>query len=314
MTDNRTTELLHNLLNERGIEYKTGYLYTTWRVGEKLYVATDNQNGSLIVGSLTPEQAIAATLGSEPSAGTNDACTERMAERLSGIADEMRRTGASSMTPHELLAFFAREIDKVADSLVFAVTLGSELNPDGLPVGLTISDDGDLLNWRGENYVRQSTLGSGTLTAEKVRETVEKHWHDLPVEYGMPEATALPEYSYDWQAIADELNAELEGEKPYYTDRDDNGNHITCAQCGEYLGTAEEFAAMAGEKRCFATDYTHERCKYSVDRGWVEDVELGSGTCKRIAELEQLVRDMYREHPIYYFEQWMEDHGIEVGR
>lgn len=110
------------------------------------------------------------------------------------------------------------------------------------------------------------------------------------------------------QAIA----ATLGGEKPYYTDRDDNGNHITCAQCGEYLGTAEEFAAMAGEKRCFATDYTHERCKYSVDRGWVEDVELGSGTCKRIAELEQLVRDMYREHPIYYFEQWMEDHGIEV--
>ena len=49
----------------------------------------------------------------------------------------------------------------------------------------------------------------GTLTAEKVRETVEKHWHDLPNEYDMPEATALPEYSYNWQAIADELNAEL---------------------------------------------------------------------------------------------------------
>jgi len=49
----------------------------------------------------------------------------------------------------------------------------------------------------------------GTLTAEQVRETVEKHWHDLPDEYDMPEATALPEYSYDWQAIADELNAEL---------------------------------------------------------------------------------------------------------
>ena len=124
------------------------------------------------------------------------------------------------------------------------------------------------------------SIESGTLTAEQVRETVEKHWHDLPSEYDMPEATALPEYSYDWQAIADELNAELVSEKPYYTDRDDNGNHITCAQCGEYLGTAEEFAAMAGEKRCFATDYTHERCKYSVDRGWVEDAELGSGTCK----------------------------------
>ena len=47
----------------------------------------------------------------------------------------------------------------------------------------------------------------GTLTAEQVREAVEKHWHDLSAEYDMPEATALPEYSYDWQAIADELNA-----------------------------------------------------------------------------------------------------------
>ena len=53
---------------------------------------------------------------------------------------------------------------------------------------------------------------SGKLTAEQVREIVEKHWHDLPAEYDMPEATALPEYSYDWQAIADELKATLGGE------------------------------------------------------------------------------------------------------
>ena len=52
----------------------------------------------------------------------------------------------------------------------------------------------------------------GTLTAEQVRETVEKHWHDLSADYDMPEATALPEYSYDWQAIADELNATLRSE------------------------------------------------------------------------------------------------------
>ena len=54
------------------------------------------------------------------------------------------------------------------------------------------------------------SIESGTLTAEQVRETVEKHWHDLPDEYDMPEATALPEYSYDWQAIADELNTRAE--------------------------------------------------------------------------------------------------------
>lgn len=39
-----------------------------------------------------------------------------------------------------------------------AATLGYELNPDGLPAGLTISDDGTLLDWRGENYVRQSIV------------------------------------------------------------------------------------------------------------------------------------------------------------
>ena len=50
------------------------------------------------------------------------------------------------------------------------------------------------------------------LTAEQVRETVDKHWHDLSADYDMPEATALPEYSYDWQAIADELNAAVGGE------------------------------------------------------------------------------------------------------
>ena len=30
------------------------------------------------------------------------------------------------------------------------------LNPDCLPNGLLISDDGTLLNWRGENYVKQA--------------------------------------------------------------------------------------------------------------------------------------------------------------
>ena len=44
---------------------------------------------------------------------------------------------------------------------------------------------------------------------KQIHEVIEKHWHDLSADYDMPEATALPEYSYDWQAIADELNATL---------------------------------------------------------------------------------------------------------
>jgi len=70
------------------------------------------------------EQAVAATLGSGTSAA-------RLAERLRGIANEMRDVGASSMTLHELLACYASDVEKVADLLTFAATLGSEWKEGG---------------------------------------------------------------------------------------------------------------------------------------------------------------------------------------
>lgn len=57
-------------------------------------------------------QAIAATLSGDKS---------RISERLRGVASDMRNIGASSMTPHELFAYWAREVDKAAD---LAATLG----------------------------------------------------------------------------------------------------------------------------------------------------------------------------------------------
>lgn len=54
----------------------------------------------------TPERAIAATLGGNEN---------RISERLRGVASDMRNIGASSMTPHELFAYWAREVDKAAD-------------------------------------------------------------------------------------------------------------------------------------------------------------------------------------------------------
>ncbi len=60
------------------------------------------------------------------------------------------------------------------------------------------------------NTMRKPTQGNKALTAEQVKqlsEIMDKHWHNLSEEYGMPEASALPEYSYDWHAIADEFNA-----------------------------------------------------------------------------------------------------------
>ena len=71
-TDNRTSELLRKMLDERGVEYRTHYLHTSWCVGPKLYLAVDNLDGTLTVGNLTPEQAIAATLGSEVNGNTSD--------------------------------------------------------------------------------------------------------------------------------------------------------------------------------------------------------------------------------------------------
>lgn len=65
MTYNRTTELLCKLLEERGLSCQTHYLDASWHVGPKLYVAVDNLDGTLTVDNLTPEQAIAATLGNE---------------------------------------------------------------------------------------------------------------------------------------------------------------------------------------------------------------------------------------------------------
>ena len=55
----------------------------------------------------------------------------------------------------------------------------------------------------------EATICHKSVTPEQVRKIMCNHWHDLSAEYDMPEASALQEYSYDWHAIADELNAEL---------------------------------------------------------------------------------------------------------
>lgn len=89
-----------------------------------------------------------------------------------------------------------------------AATMG-ERNPDGLPIGLTVSNDGNLLNWVGENYVRQdaATVGSGNLTAEQVREAIMSadRWRKPMGDTGMTN-THLIIRDDGWQAIADELN------------------------------------------------------------------------------------------------------------
>lgn len=59
------TEELRRLLDERGVAHSDHYLSTTWRDGHGiLHLAGEPMaDGSLVVDMLTPEQAIAATLG-----------------------------------------------------------------------------------------------------------------------------------------------------------------------------------------------------------------------------------------------------------
>ena len=125
-TDNLTTEL-RKLLDERGIEWKDGdsAYEIKWSTPDGRHCSAMywKPTFTVLVSGCTPEQAIASTLGSDASA-------IRLAERLHGIADEMRSVGASTMTPHELLTCYASDVDKVADSLTFAATRGSEINGD----------------------------------------------------------------------------------------------------------------------------------------------------------------------------------------
>jgi hypothetical protein len=59
-----------------------------------------------------------------------------------------------------------------------AATVG-ERNPDGLPSGLTISNDGNLLNWMGENYMRQDAATVGVDTCKCVDVTPNDWDEDL---------------------------------------------------------------------------------------------------------------------------------------
>ena len=113
MTDNRTTELLDGLRSVGNLHEFAELFGFNWEDDSDW---TWHDVAVKMADEL--EQAIAATLGSDASA-------VRLAERLRSIAYEMRSVGASSMTPHELLACYANDVDKVADSLMFAATLGN---------------------------------------------------------------------------------------------------------------------------------------------------------------------------------------------
>ena len=186
MSDNRTTELLCKLLDERGLSYQTHYLHTSWRVGPRLYGAVDNLDGTLTVDNLTPEQAIAATLGRpkakshpygyEPDTGAFD-CTRCKCGCINDISATYCNDCGGEI-----------EVDMNAEKELYHHPRNS--------VFAEKHDDGSL-EFGGKRYIA-ATLGNGTLTAEQVREAIEKRF-DFYV--WVPNER--------WQAIADELNATM---------------------------------------------------------------------------------------------------------
>ena len=100
-----------------------------------------------------------------------------------------------------------------------------------------------------------ATLGSGTLTAEQVRETVEGHGNIMD--------NRLYE---DWQAVADELNAELGSGTcamiPSFTKPVtlDDCQEFCCSACGEYM-VIQQFPGWVDEVPNFCPN-----CGKAVER------------------------------------------------
>lgn len=219
MTEKSASDVLRELLEECGVEYEAyrdikDRRVTKWRTyhGAFVFFAVEKE-GKLFVETAsdtehsaicTPEQAIAATLGSDNeyeakmdallcrltngkrsktrqySLEFMDTCIseefealyseEQFSASVSGTltAEQVQEAVYKhSVNDGSVYSVFKGCFQAIADEL--NAELGSELNPDGLPVGLTISEDGELLNWRGENYVKQ-----GTLWSERVQEKIDE--------------------------------------------------------------------------------------------------------------------------------------------
>lgn len=223
MTDNRTTERLMAMLEERGVSFQTHYLHVSWCVGSKLYEAVDNLDGTLTVSSLTPEQAIAATLGS----GTLTAEQVREAiERHSLSYGELGRyfhdlswQAIANELNAELgggnCARCAEDMGRYADSLCDPLKerIAELLRCLENDWHIHASWDGLRKFWCIEltdEGVRIRDAAHGALTAEQVREAVMSadRWEKPMGDTGLTN-THLIIRDDGWQAIADELSAEL---------------------------------------------------------------------------------------------------------
>lgn len=203
------TDELRALLDERGVEWD-GESYessTFWNEKTNLAVASEGIDGKLWVSqSITPEQAIAATLGLkakshpygyEPDTGAFDATRCEC-----GCINDISATYCNDCGGEiEIDEHAEKEIYHTPAHMVFAEK----------------HDDGSL-EFGGKRYIA-ATMVSSTLTAEQVRETVAKHWQESKTRH-------------DWQAIADALNATVGRGTCNDVWGDDSFAAFRCSECG----------------------------------------------------------------------------------
>ena len=223
MTEKSASDVLRELLDERGVEWRESVnvancvftIYESPTFGE---VAAMDNDGTLYFHELngidvTPEQAIAATLGRpkakahpygyEPDTGAFDA------------------TRCECGCVNDISATYCNDCGGVID-----VDMNAEKEIYHTPrhsVFAEKHDDGSL-EFGGKRYVA-ATLGGGKLTAEQVRRCVRVGACD----HGLWEAI---DEDTDWQAIADELNATL-GSRTCEVVQGKNG--LECSKCGKEL-------------------------------------------------------------------------------
>ena len=93
-----------------------------------------------------------------------------------------------------LNAQLVRVLEQLASAPAPEPVTGEALPAEGdtPPLGLTVSEDGDLLNWEGENYVRQSELVAVRYTAgarlARLAELVSEGLEELPELEGYDDA------------------------------------------------------------------------------------------------------------------------------
>lgn len=185
MTDNRTTEHLMAMLEERGVEYKThgiiGGKAVTWHGSVCNWVALPDERGLAVAvykDYLTPEQAIAATLESD------------------------------------------NEYERKMDTLLCRLTNGKWSKSRAYSIEFMVScvDEEFEALYSEEQF---SAPVHGTLTAEQVQKVIYKH--------GINDGFVYSVIKCSFQAIADELNAELGSGTCNLIE---DGDLLHCSNCG----------------------------------------------------------------------------------